>query len=432
MPNARLTKRRIESLAAPPNCDYFVWDDELRGFGVRVTEHAGTVRRAYVVGYRPPGRRTFRRHTLGAHGTLTLDEARRLARRLLADVLDGEDPAEERRRLRGRRTLSQLGEAYLRDVALRAKPTTAREYARLWKTAVVPTLGAHPVADVTRSDVTRLHRQLHATPYQANRVLALLGAFFRYAEGEGARPPGSSPTRGVRRFPESNRERFLTPAEVAQLGEALATAEATGLPPAPTRRRPLGTRRPKRTSVPGTALRPANPFSVAALRLLLLTGCREREILTLRWDAVDLERGFLRLADTKTGRSVRPLGAAAAELLDALPRVAGSPFVFPGARDGKPLQDVSRLWYAVRLAAGLPDVRLHDLRHSFAAVSASGGDSLLVTRALLGHRHVATTQRYAHLADDPVKAAADRAAGSLAAWLQGRETTVTPIRKGSR
>ncbi|MBK7835259.1 MAG: site-specific integrase [Gemmatimonadetes bacterium] len=430
MATTRLTKRSVDALPAPPECDYFVWDDTLKGFGVRVTEHAGIVRRAYVVGYRPASGQGFRRHTIGAHGPLTLQEARRRAKRLLADVLEGTDPAETRRQARARRSVREVGEAYLREVGVRRKATTATEYGRLWALHVVPALGALAVGAATTADVRRLHRALHATPYQANRVLAMLGAFFSFAEDEGLRERHSNPAHAVKPYPEVPRERFLSAAEVARLGEVLTRAERHGLPAAGNKRRPPPAKKPQNRPKSADTPRRANPFAIAALRLLLLTGCREGEILSLRWAAVDVDRGFLRLADTKTGKSVRPLGAAAAQLLEALPRVHGSPFVFPGSKAGQHLKDLNRLWHAVRTAAELPDVRIHDLRHSFAAVSATGGDSLLVTRALLGHRNIATTARYAHLSDDPVKAAADRASASLAAWLGGKETPVTPLRKG--
>lgn len=175
---------------------------------------------------------------------------------------------------------------------------------------------------------------------------------------------------------------------------------------------------------------PANPHAVAALRLLLLTGCRESEIRTLRWDAVDLKRGFLRLADAKTGKSVRPLGAAAAEFLSSVRNVHRSPYVFPGARPSVPLQSIKRLWHGVRYSVGLPDVRLHDLRHSCASFSAIGGDSLLVTRARHGHRTVASTSRYAHLSDEPVRSAADRVADDLAALLGGQQTSAHATPEG--
>ena len=169
----------------------------------------------------------------------------------------------------------------------------------------------------------------------------------------------------------------------------------------------------------------ANPAAVAAIRLLALTGCRVGEILALRWDEVDFEHGELRLGDTKTGRSVRPLGDVAAELLRTLPTRPESPYVLPGAIEGQPLTEIKRVWHAVRYAAGLPALRLHDLRHSFASVPADGGVSLLVIRSMLGHSRVATTERYAHLTRGPVRRAANSASADIASWMRGSDTAVT-------
>jgi integrase len=268
--------------------------------------------------------------------------------------------------------------------------------------------------------VAKLHRALgkHNGLYLANRVIALVAAFFTYAERQGVRPKHTNPSADVEPFRESSRERFLTLEEIGQLGEALTRAERKGLAPAPRYRRPRKTgktakHRPKSVD----KSRPADPFAVAAIRFLLLTGWREQEALTLRWDALDLKRGFATLADTKTGKSQRPLGAPAVLLLDELPRVEGSAYVFPGRKPERPLAEIRRTWCAARHAAGLDDVRLHDLRHSFASVSASAGGSLLVIGKLLGHRESATTQKYAHLLDSPVKALADVAAGTIAGHL---------------
>ena len=171
-------------------------------------------------------------------------------------------------------------------------------------------------------------------------------------------------------------------------------------------------------------LKPANPFAVAAIRFLLLSGWREQEALTLKWAELSTERGTATLEDTKTDRSQRAIGAPALLLLADLPRIEGSPYVFPGWKKGLPLADVARLWYAVRHATGLESVRLHDLRHTFASVTASAGGSLLMIGKLLGHKQASTTMRYAHLADSPVKVAADSTAGQVAAWLGGSTSPV--------
>jgi integrase len=155
------------------------------------------------------------------------------------------------------------------------------------------------------------------------------------------------------------------------------------------------------------------------IRLLVLTGCRKAEILTLRWDAVDLERGALHLPDSKTGPKSVPLGAAAAEVLAGIPRVAGNPFVFPGERQGSHWVNVERSWRRIRRAAGFPELRMHDLRHSYAAIGAAAGLGLPVIGRILGHTQASTTQRYTHFADDPLRAAADRISSEIAAALSG-------------
>jgi integrase len=414
-----ITKRTIDALSTTRHHEY-VWDNELPGFGVRVT--AGGFK-AYVVQYRLPGlgrRGTVKRVTLGAHGVLTPDEARRLAKRELGKVAQGVDLAAERAARKEAATIRELGTEYLEDVELHRKPGTAKEYTRLWRKHVLPALGSKLAAEVSTADIRRLHRSLHKTPYLANRVAAMLGAFFTFAENEGARPQNDNPAHGIEFFAEKPRERFLTPDEFMRLGSALTKAETHGLPPAPELRRKPGKEakqkhRPKSADAPI----PANPFAVAAIRLLALTGCRENEILSLRWDAVDIDRGYLRLADTKTGRSVRPIGESAVALLESLPRLERNPFVFPGLKENEHLTEVKRLWYAARHAAKLDGLRLHDLRHSFASVPATSGESLLVVRSLLGHKRASTTERYAHLSDDPVRRAANRAAGDIANWLSG-------------
>jgi integrase len=422
---ANLTKRSVDALQFIKGGDYLVWDQKLRGFGIRVREHAGndgTIqrRKTFVVGYRPRGSRQYRRFSIGTYGPMTVEQARIEALKHLSAVSQGDDPLEAKRAERAAKTVREFGDQFLSYVEDRRKRTTAREYRRLWTRHVLPVLGTKKVTEVSTTDVQRLHRSLRETPYAANRVVALLSAFFSFAGREGVRAGHENPTRSIEPYPEAPRERFLTANEFRRLGEALTRAERDGLPAAPGyRRSPKSPKTAKHRTRKADVPIKANPFSIAAIRLLILTGCREGEILSLRWDAVDFERGYLRLADTKTGRSVRPLSLSAAELLETLPRLDRNPFVLPGANPGEHLKEIKRVWYAVRHAAGLDEVRLHDLRHSFASVPASSGESLLILRTLLGHRRASTTERYAHLGDDPVKRAADRAASSIAGWLAG-------------
>ena len=424
----RLTKRMLDALRPPADRQY-IFDSELAGFGVSV--HPSGVK-TFFVQYRTAGGRRgiARRVALGRYGALTVDQARGLARRHLGDVAHGGDPAEVRRSRRDAPAVRELGTEYFAEVTTRRKPRTVSMYKWLWNRHVLPTLGRLRVEDVRPARIAQLHTRLHGTPYAANRVLALLGAFFSFAERQGVRPPHSNPAHQISPYDEHPRERFLTPAEVAKLGEALERALTVGLPAAPNRRRKPG-HPSKRKHVPKSLKPiPANVFAVAAVRFLLLSGWREREALTLCWADVDLENARATLPDTKTGRSVRQLGAPAVALLNSLPRVKKSPYVFPGRDPKKPLIEINRLWYAARHAAGLDDVRLHDLRHSFASTVASAGGSLLMIRALLGHKDTQTSARYAHLFDNPVKATADATAGQLAAWLD-RGTDAGQMMTGS-
>ena len=223
-------------------------------------------------------------------------------------------------------------------------------------------------------------------PYQANRVLALLSKFFNWCEKHGYRPDSSNPCRHIEKFKEQRRERFLSPLELARLGEALTEAETNDT---------------------------TSPYVIAALRLLVLTGARLSEILTLKWSYVDYENNLLRLPDSKTGAKVIYVNAPALQILSDLPRLEGNPFVICGKREGARLINPQKPWRRIRKAAGLDDVRIHDLRHSFASVAAGSGQSLPVIGALLGHTQPQTTARYAHLAADPLRAASDAIGGRI-------------------
>ncbi|HZS60763.1 MAG TPA: tyrosine-type recombinase/integrase [Gemmatimonadaceae bacterium] len=434
MATVNLTKRVVDALR-PRAARFDVYDRAVAGFVCRVSPDG---RKSFSLLYRAGSGRSApkRRLTIGEYGALTVDQARQRAAEARAQIQLGGDPAVDRAAAKGAPTIATLGVDFMADVDARRKPKTASEYRRQWNKHIVPSLGSKRVADATTADVAKLHRSLRGNgPYLANRVLALLGSFFTYAERQGIRPRHSNPAAEVDPFRESTRERFLTPEEIGRLGDALRRAETTGLPLAAIHRR---SRRSRTTESETAIAQPsdarsdsktaaANLYAVAALRLLLISGWRKSEVLTLRWDAIDADRGIATLSDTKTGRSQRQLGAPALALLGELPRVEGSPYVFPGGRKlDCPRVDLARLWCSVRLAAGLEDVRLHDLRHSFASISASAGAALLIIGKLLGHHETASTARYAHLLDAPVKAAADAAAKEIAIQLANGRDTATP------
>jgi integrase len=365
-----------------------LWDGDLPGFGVRILPSG---RRSYLVQYRA-GRRS-RRITLGPHGVLTTDQARGMAIEVLAEVRSGGDPATERKDRREALTVQELASRFdAEHVAVHLKESTAREYRRNLRRFILPVLGRHKVLDVTRADVARFHHDLRHIPYQANRNLEIISKMFNLAEMWGLRPDGSNPRRHLRKYPELKRERFLSPAELRRLGEVLDAMQQERL---------------------------ELPSAITAIRLLVLTGCRLNEIMKLRWEDVDLPVGLLRLPDSKTGAKSVQLGQAALEVLRQAEPVPSNPYVIHGTQPGRPLADLQPFWQRVRARAGFKDARIHDLRHTFASVAVASGQGLPMIGKLLGHSQVQTTARYAHLAGDPVRAAANDVSATVAASLQG-------------
>ncbi len=377
----RVTKRVVDSLKPGE----LRWDVELKGFGVRCQRSA----KVYLVKKRVGGRQRW--ITIGRHGSpWTPEMARREAQKLLGDIAAGNDPSISRDAEKNNPLVDDLARAYLHEhVEAKRKRSTAIGYRDLLTRIASPAVGRLRVADVTHTDMARLHHRLKAAPYQANRTLAVLSSFFNWAERHGYRPRGTNPCQDVEPYKEQKRDRFLSSEELARLGQALDEAEADGEP----------------------------PQAIAAIRLLVLTGCRKSEILTLKWDHVDFQIGALRLPDSKSGAKLVPLGAPALELLASLPRLQGNPYVVPGNREGANFVGLQKVWERVRAKAGLNDVRIHDLRNSFASIGAMRGDSLLVIGALLGHKDQATTQRYAHLSADPLRAAADKISKQISAAM---------------
>ncbi len=379
----KLTKRTVEALETRAK-NYIAFDAELPGFGVRVMPSG---KRFFLVQYRRHGR--TRRIMIGQFGPVTAEVARQKAMALLGQAKGGgDDPAFTRDALRQSTTMEQLGARFLKEhVTIRCKPTTQREYQRSIDLFLNPFFGTQRVRSVTAADVAELHGSLAHIPYQANRTLGVLSKMMSLAEVWGLRDRHTNPCEEVERYPEHKRERFLSLKEVEALGRALADADADCT------------------------------YAVAAFRLLLLTGCRLGEIQTLRWEHVHLDEGELRLPDSKTGAKVVHLGTAATVLLRSLPRIDDNPFVIVGTKPGAHLTDLQRPWRRIRKAAGLGQTRIHDLRHTFASGGLAVGEGLPIIGKLLGHTQVQTTARYAHLAADPLKAAADRIAGRLATVL---------------
>lgn len=408
MARAKLTKRTVDDLK-PADRPFVVYDTELTGFGVRVAPSGS---KTFLIEYRPgAGGRGVRsvRLSLGSYGVLTPEEARRLAREKLAAARAGEDPAAERRAAREALTLSQIAEMWLAEaVAPKLARGTAALYRIYVETHIAPVLGTRKAAEITFADVDRLHRKIGQSGKRitANRVVAALSSIFTFAVRRQLVPKGFElPTRGIEKFGEEARERFLSTEEMQRLGAVLHEAETIGLPWSGDTDMP----RSKHRAADENARTVYSVHVTGAVRLLLLTGCRLREILHLRWVDVDFERGMLFLPTSKTGRRAVVLNAPALSVLDGLPRA--STFVIAGNDPDKPRADLAKPWSAFTRAAGLDGLRIHDLRHSFASVGAGGGMGLPIVGALLGHTQAKTTQRYAHVASDPLRRASDRIEG---------------------
>jgi integrase len=407
----KLTKRSIDALPIRDRV-YIAYDNVLPGFGCRVTPK-GT--RSWIVEYRPHGGGRSvgkRRITLGSVSVLTPDQAREAAGDVLARVRFGEDAPYDRAARRSSPMLIDLITEFMNEeIRPTRKPRTADLYNMYFRVHVRPVLGSKRAREVTSAEVGTLHRKIGTkTPVTANRVVALLSSLFSWAAGVGKVPKDLNPARGITRYREQGRERFLSGEELARLGDALREAETVGVPWVVDESSPKAKYVPKdnrRTKV--------SPYATAALRLLLLTGCRLREILNLRWEEFDRERGMLLLPDSKTGRKPVILSGAAIAVLEGIPRVGD--YVIAGLRAEKARRDLKRPWEAIRHRAALSPIRLHDLRHTFAATGAGSNLGLPVIGKLLGHRRAETTSRYAHIAADPLKTAADAIAAKLAAKM---------------
>ncbi len=382
-----ISKRTVEALKVGK--DTVFWDSELSGFGVRVYPSGS---KYYVVQTRADGK-AAKRVTVGRHGIVTAEEARRRAALIIARIKAGEEPAPEPLAvtLADSPTVGDLAKVYLDEhVAVRCKPKTAAMYRLIVDRHLLPALGKTPALAVDHARVTELHHSLRATPVMANQVVGTLSRIWNAAENRGMVPEASNPCRLVVKNRERRRERFLSEEEFRRLGRLLAEAETR-----------------KGVSV----------HAVAAIRLLLLTGCRRNEILTMRWDDVDLEARELNLVDSKTGARTVPLSPEAVEVLLNIPRVDGNPYVIPGKIRGRHLRNLNDPWSLIRKRAGIEDMRLHDCRHSFASRALALGEGLPMIGRLLGHAQVETTARYAHLARDSVRESAIRISDSIATDL---------------
>ena len=378
-----LSKRVVDRLSVNGK-DAIFWDRDLAGFGVRVYPSG---KKVFVVQTRAFGR--SKRVTLGSHGKLTAEQARKNAAAVIARIKKGQPPVPPEPAPVP--TVADLAERYQREyVEMHCKPATVSHYRLMLRKHIVPALGERLVAEVEHKDILSFHTGLHHMPTVANRAVDILVKMYNLADAWGWRPAGSNPCRGVSRFKVEKHEQFLTREELYRLGQVLRAASAERL---------------------------ASIHAAAAIRLLVLTGCRRNEILGLRWDDLNFDTGEMRLPDSKTGARMVPLTSAAADVLNGLARTPDNPWVFPGKKKGTRLVNINDSWDRVRTRAGLDGVRLHDLRHTFASRALALGESLPMIGDLLGHRMVNTTARYAHLARDSVRESSAKIAADIGARI---------------
>lgn len=438
MPVEKITKRTIEA-SGPRESRYVVFDSLVSGFGLRVYPSG---QKSWIYEYRPYGAARDsrkKRYTIGDVKDFTADEARKLAEGYRAAVRTGGDPQAVKNAEREAPTLRDIGRAFLEEhVAKKRGASTLAAYANTLENHLLSKHGTTKAKDFSGRDMSRLHQRMESTPYAANKLLAVVSSMYGWANGKGGLLDNvPNPAAGIERFQEEERGSVLSTDELQRLGAAIRQAETVGVswvlnPDAKSKHR----RKDADTQV--TVI---SEHAAAALRLLIFTGARLREILTLRWDQFDEERGLLLLPEHKTKRAtgkpkVIVLNAPALAVLNGLTRIgryviAGDA---AGTKDEKPRADLKRPWDAVRRAAGLPDLRIHDLRHNFGGFGAGGGYGLPLIGSLLGHspKNPRTTARYAHLAADPLRNAANAIGADIAARMGEvpSKNNVVPLAKG--
>lgn len=362
----RVTKNAVESLLAGE----IIRDTDLAGFGAR----RRTGLPIYFLQKRIGPR--LRWITIGRHGSpWTPETARKEAFRLLGQIAGGDEPRLKREDLTGKPTLKEAAARFMAEHGVRLKPTSLEKYRFLIDRYLVPELGDRFIDRIARPDVLKFHAGMSKTKPMANYAVSVLSKIMSWAEEHALRPAQSNPCFKIKKFRENKRQRYLSKEEYKRLGEVLAQTET---------------------------INTENLYIVAAIRLLMLTGARVGEIRGLLWKSVDLERGLLILPDSKTGQKTIRLNPQAVAILAVLPRVDGNPHVIVGRREAAHMVNLQKPWRRIRKLACIEDVRIHDLRHSYASVGAAAKGSLPMIGRLLGHNHQNTTARYAHLADDPV------------------------------
>jgi len=379
-------KKALTDIMPDPTKKIYLWDSKSPGLGLRVTPSGA---KSFIFKYELQGRGVWL--TLGRLGDLTIEQARQTAAEYRVAVKQGKDPAKAKAK---GMTVAEAAARMMDEREPRLRSKTIKDYKSIIKNHIVPSLGRLQIAALSLADVAAFHAKGKDTPQQTNHALIVLSLICKHAEKWGERPLGSNPCQHQEKYPKNARHRYLSETELAAIGETLNNLEDR-----------LGN------------------TAIDALRLIMLTGARKGEILHLRWEQIDFDGRTLHFepSEHKTGgTSIAkqiPLSEAAIELLKAQPR-AGR-YVFQG-KSGEPLGELKTAWRVVREAANVPDVRIHDLRHTWGAMATSGGHALQVIGAVMGHRSPNTTARYAHVAPSPAAKAVEETSAKIAAALGGK------------
>lgn len=375
----KITKRVIDSAVPEPGKkDSWLWDTEIKGFGLRVTR-AGS--KSYIYKYREgKGRKARTRMITLGRPPMTAEQARNKALEASYQVQQGQSPAEVKTQAKEDLYFREVKQLYYdRHASVHLKPSTIHENMNYFWPELIKWFGHKRLNDITREDIRTYHLSLKKTPYTGNRKLALLSKVFNLCEEWDLRPQKSNPCYGIKKYKEYKRQRYLTLEELKRLNEVLYQCQVE---------------------------RSESPHFIALIKLLIITGCRRSEIMHAKWEHVSVEQKWLELPDSKTGGRVVYLSDPAIEILKQIPRLEDNPYIIcSNRRIGKPFENPGRPWSRVREKAGIPDVRIHDLRHTFASIGAQAGLSLQKVGSLLGHRRVETTNGYAHLFGDPLRKA---------------------------
>lgn len=432
----KLTKRVLDG-AEPRDVRYIIFDTLIAGFGLRVYPSGA---KSWIFEYRAgSGGRSEakKRITISRASDLTADEARKQADKLRTLVKTGHDPAAAKAEHRAAPTVEALGEAFLEEVRIKRSEGTYDHYSDLLNRIIIPAVGATKAKDLTHAEMGKLHRAWKDTPFQANRILACVSSMYSWGGRPQVKmvPVGMNPTEGIEKYEEPSRERPLSNDELMRLGDSLRLAETAGIP----WKIRVEKRSSKHLAREDRRVTVQSEHVVAAIRLLMFTGARLREILNLRWDQVDFDRGLLMLnRKHKTGRTTGVktivLNAPALAVLTELTRfgqfvIAGE---FAGTADEKPRPDIKKAWESIAGHAGIEDLRANDLRHNFASFGVGGGMGLPIVGKLLGHRKASTTERYAHLAADPLRLASNAIGSGIASAVGETPKTDNVVQIGSR